>query len=119
MISGIVLLFGGFVLLLMMGAPLAIALGVPGALVIYTEGLGIMSVPTNAYSAIAKYALLALPVFVLAGLIFERAGVALRLVRFAAALVGNRRGGLGIVAVIVCMFLGGISGSGPADAAAA
>jgi C4-dicarboxylate transporter, DctM subunit len=51
-------------------------------------------------------------------MIFERAGVALRLVRFATALVGNRRGGLALVAILVCMFLGGISGSGPADAAA-
>ncbi len=119
MTFGIVLLFGGFVLLLAMGAPLAIALGVPGTLVIFTEHLGIMAVPTNAYAAIAKYPLLALPVFVLAGLIFERAGVALRLVRFASALVGHRRGALGVVAVLVCMFLGGISGSGPADAAAA
>jgi tripartite ATP-independent transporter DctM subunit len=118
-VSGVLLLFGGFALLLLLGAPLAVALGVPGVLVILTEGLGIMSVPTNAYAAIAKYPLLALPVFVLAGLIFERAGVALRLVRFASALVGNRRGALGVVAVLVCMFLGGISGSGPADAAAA
>jgi tripartite ATP-independent transporter DctM subunit len=118
-LTGSLLLFGGFVLLLACGAPLAIALGIPGALVILVEGLGIMSVPTNTYAGIAKYPLLALPMFVLAGLIFERAGVALRLVRFASALVGNRRAALAIVAILVCMFLGGISGSGPADAAAA
>jgi C4-dicarboxylate transporter DctM subunit len=75
-------------------------------------------VPTNAYNGIAKYPLLALPVFVLAGMIFERAGVAVRIVRFASAVVGQRRGAQGIVAILVCMFLGGISGSGPADAAA-
>jgi tripartite ATP-independent transporter DctM subunit len=119
MAAGIILLFGGFALLLVLGAPLVVALGVPGVLVILTEGLGIMSVPTNSYAAIAKYPLLALPMFVLAGMIFERAGVALRLVRFASSLVGNRRGALGTVAILVCMFLGGISGSGPADAAAA
>ncbi len=51
-------------------------------------------------------------------MMFEKSGVAERLVRFAAALIGNRTGGLAIVAVIVCMILGGISGSGPADAAA-
>jgi len=116
--QGSLILFLGFALLLVMGAPLAIALGVSGAAVILTEGLGIMSVPTNAYDGIAKYPLLALPVFVLAGMMFERAGVALRIVRFASALVGRRRGAQGIVAILVCMFLGGISGSGPADAAA-
>jgi C4-dicarboxylate transporter, DctM subunit len=116
--QGSLILFLGFALLLAMGAPLAIALGVSGTAVILTEGLGIMSVPTNAYDGIAKYPLLALPVFVLAGMMFERAGVALRIVRFASAMVGRRRGAQGIVAILVCMFLGGISGSGPADAAA-
>ena len=116
--QGSLILFLGFALLLMLGAPLAIALGVAGTAVIMIEGLGVMAVPTNAYAGLAKYPLLALPVFVLAGMIFERAGVALRIVNFTAALVGKRRGAQGVVAVLVCMFLGGISGSGPADAAA-
>jgi C4-dicarboxylate transporter DctM subunit len=116
--EGSLILFGGFALLLLMGAPLAVGLGLVGTLVILREGLGIMSVPTNVYAGIAKYPLLALPVFILAGMIFERAGVAERLVRFVSACVGNRAGGPAIVAVLVCMFLGGISGSGPADAAA-
>lgn len=118
MIAGSLLLFLGFALLLVLGAPLGVALGAAGAAVILIEGLGVMSVPTNVYAGIAKYPLLALPVFVLAGMIFERAGVALRIVNFTAAVVGNRRGAQGLVAVLVCMFLGGISGSGPADAAA-
>ncbi len=118
LIEGSFLLFIGFAVLLALGAPLAIALGIPGTIVILTEHLGIMSVPTNAYAGIAKYPLLALPVFVLAGMIFERAGVAVRLIRFASAIVGHRTGGLALVAILVCMFLGGISGSGPADAAA-
>jgi len=116
--QGSLILFLGFALLLALGAPLAIALGAAGTVVIMTEHLGIMSVPTNAYAGLAKYPLLALPVFVLAGMIFERAGVALRIVNFTAALVGRRRGAQGVVAILVCMFLGGISGSGPADAAA-
>jgi C4-dicarboxylate transporter DctM subunit len=116
--EGTLILFLGFAVLMAIGAPLAVALGVSGAAVILIEGLGIMSVPTNAYNGVAKYPLLALPVFILAGMIFERAGVALRIVRFASAIVGRRRGAQGIVAIVVCMFLGGISGSGPADAAA-
>ncbi|MBM3565286.1 MAG: TRAP transporter large permease [Alphaproteobacteria bacterium] len=112
------LLFGGFFGLLALGAPLAVALGVAGAATIAQAGLGIMSIPANVYTGIAKYPLLALPMFILAGLAFERAGVAERLVRLATAIVGMRRGGLAMVAIIVCVFLGGISGSGPADAAA-
>jgi tripartite ATP-independent transporter DctM subunit len=118
MLTGSLILFLGFAVLLVLGAPLGVALGAAGTAVILIEGLGVMSVPTNVYAGLAKYPLLALPVFVLAGLIFERAGVALRIVNFTAALVGNRRGAQGLVAVLVCMFLGGISGSGPADAAA-
>lgn len=111
-------LFGLFFALLFLGAPIAVALGLSGAIVIAWGGHGILAVPTNAWTGIAKYPLLALPMFVLAGLVFERSGVALRLVRFAASIFGERRGGLAVVAIVVCMILGGISGSGPADAAA-
>jgi tripartite ATP-independent transporter DctM subunit len=113
-----VLLFGGFLLLLLAGVPLATSLGITGAAVILLADLGAMSIAANVYSSLAKYPLLALPVFILAGMIFERAGVAAKLVAFVAALVGPRRGAQAVVAIIVCMFLGGISGSGPADAAA-
>jgi tripartite ATP-independent transporter DctM subunit len=112
------ILFGGFLLLLVAGAPLATALGITGAAVILAADLGAMSIASNVYSSLAKYPLLALPVFILAGMIFERAGVAAKLVAFVSALIGPRRGAQGAVAIIVCMFLGGISGSGPADAAA-
>ena len=112
------LLFGGFLVLLLAGVPLATTLGISGAAVILAANLGSMSIASNVYSSLAKYPLLALPVFILAGMIFERAGVAAKLVAFVSALVGPRRGAQGAVAIIVCMFLGGISGSGPADAAA-
>ncbi len=117
-VEGGALLLGLLVALLALGAPLAVALGLAGAAVIAHQQLGIMALAVNTYTGIAKYPLIALPMFVLAGTLFERTGVALRLVRFASALVGARAGGLGIVAVLVCVVLGGISGSGPADAAA-
>lgn len=112
------LLFGTFVLLMCAGVPLAVALGLSGVTVIATAKMGMMSIPTTVYGGIAKYPLIAIPVFILAGLIFERSGVAARLVRLAEAIVGKRRGGLAVAAVMVCLVLGGISGSGPADAAA-
>ncbi|HEV7369043.1 TRAP transporter large permease [Arenibaculum sp.] len=116
--SPIALLFGGFLLLLLVGTPIAVALGLSGTLAILAADLGIMAVPTNIYAGVAKYPLLAIPVFILAGLIFERAGVARQIVTFASSIVGDRNGGLAVVAVLVCMVMGGISGSGPADAAA-
>ncbi|HEY0835923.1 MAG TPA: TRAP transporter large permease [Azospirillum sp.] len=114
----VTLLFLGFLALMLLGAPLAVALGLAGTLAIFDANLGIMSVPTNVYAGIAKYPLLAIPVFILAGLIFERAGVAKQMVTFASSIVGSKNGGLAVVAILVCMVMGGISGSGPADAAA-
>ena len=112
------LLFAGFFVMLLIGTPIGVALGLAGSFAVYLADLGILSVPTNAYTGIAKYPLLAVPMFVLAGAIFDRSGVALRLVRFATAIVGHGAGSLAVITVVVSMFLGGISGSGPANAAA-
>ncbi len=98
--------------------PIGAALALAGAVVIGVAGLGIMSLPTTVYTGMAKYPLLAIPMFVLTGLIFERSGVAERLVKFALAVIGKRQGALPAVAIIVAMFMGGISGSGPATSAA-
>ncbi len=112
------LLFGCFFLLLVCGAPIAASLGLAGALVIGVTGLGIMAVPTSVYTGIAKYPLLAIPMFVLAGAIFDRSGVAARLLRFAASIIGQGRGSLAVITILVAMVIGGISGSGPACTAA-
>jgi len=111
-------LFGGFFLLLLAGVPIAVALGLAGSGAIVAANLGILSVPTAVYTGIAKYPLLTIPMFVFAGTIFDRSGVAERLVRFATAIIGRGRGALGVIAVVVAMMMGGISGSGPAIAAA-
>jgi len=111
-------LFIAFGLLLAGGVPVGIGLGLAGALTIVLADQSIMAMPTNVYAGIAKYPLIAIPMFVLVGCVFERTGVALRLVRFASAIVGAGRGALASVAVIVAMVLGGITGSGPANSAA-
>jgi C4-dicarboxylate transporter, DctM subunit len=113
-----VLLFFVFVLLFIASTPVAVALGLAGTLAIWLAGLNVLAVPTNAYTGIAKYPLLAVPMFVLVGAIFDRSGVAQRLINFATCVVGRRPGSLATVTVLVAMFLGGISGSGPATAAA-
>lgn len=112
------LLFGLFFALMLAGVPIAVAMGLAGVAVVAVADFGMLSLPTNVYTGIAKYPLLAIPVFVIAGLIFERAGVAAGIVRFVSAIVGQRRGSLAIVAILVAMIMGGISGSGPADSAA-
>lgn len=109
-----------FVGLLIAGVPVAFSLGLAGAvgIVIGLSPEMLATLGTNTYNSIAKYPLIAIPLFILTGLVFERAGVALRLVRFAQAVIGPRHGGLALVAVLACMLMGGMSGSGPADAAA-
>lgn len=117
------LLFLDFVVLMVVGVPIGAALGLAGAAAIAlanqeVQWFGLLAVPQNFYAGLGKYPLLAIPMFVLVGSIFDRSGVALRLVNFAVAIVGRGPGMLPLVAIAVAMFLGGISGSGPANAAA-
>ncbi len=113
-----VAIFAAFVVLMLAGVPIGVALMLAGSVGIGLADLGWLSIPNNFYSGLAKYPLLALPMFVLVGSIFDRSGVAQRLVDFALAIVGRSSGTLPMVAIAVAMFLGGISGSGPANAAA-
>ncbi|WP_404384579.1 TRAP transporter large permease [Caenispirillum salinarum] len=119
MTAGAALLLS-FAALLFIGTPIAVALGFAGIVGIYLglDVYALATVGTNTYNGIAKYPLIAIPLFILTGMIFERSGVAKALVTFASAIVGPRRGGLAVVAVLVCLMMGGMSGSGPADAAA-
>ena len=117
------LLFVAFLGLMFIGVPIGAALGLAGATAIAlanadSQWFGLLAIPQNFYAGLGKYPLLAIPMFVLVGSIFDRSGVALRLVNFAISIVGHGPGMLPLVAICVAMFLGGISGSGPATAAA-
>lgn len=116
-------LFTVFIVLMGVGVPIGVALGAGGMVAMALANAdaplwGLLAAPQNLHAGIAKYPLLALPMFVLVGTIFERSGVAQRLVSFAQACVGRGPGMLPMVAILVAMVLGGISGSGPANAAA-
>ncbi|MDQ0140108.1 TRAP transporter large permease [Cupriavidus necator] len=118
-----IILFVVFIGLMLLGVPIGVSLGLGGLVAIGlsnldTQMFGLLAVPQNFYAGLAKYPLLAIPMFVLVGSIFDRSGVAQRLVTFAIAIVGRGPGMLPLVAILVAMFLGGISGSGPANAAA-
>lgn len=117
------LLFTGFLVMMLAGVPIGVAMGLAGAACIAiansdAQWFGLLAVPQNFYAGLGKYPLLAIPMFVLVGSIFDRSGVAKRLVTFAMSIVGHGPGMLPVVAIAVAMFLGGISGSGPATAAA-
>jgi C4-dicarboxylate transporter DctM subunit len=117
------LLFVAFFALMFLGVPIGVALGVGGMIAIALENpdtmlWGTLAAPQNFHAGLSKYPLLALPMFVLVGSIFDRSGVAKRMVEFAIACTGRGPGMLPLVAILVAMVLGGISGSGPANAAA-
>ena len=119
---GIVLL-GVFVLLLALGAPIAVCLGMSSVSAILVQGAGkpleaIMSVlPRLCSSASSKFVLLAIPFFILSGNVMEKAGISGRLINLAEKCLGHIRGGMAMVCVVVSCFFAAISGSGPATVA--
>lgn len=114
------MLFGLFFLLVFLRVPIAISLGVSSiAVLVYSSGIfGLEMVTDIMYTSVAKFTLLAIPFFILAGVIMEHVGISKRLIDFAQTLVGHRKSGIIFVTVIVAIFFAAISGSGPATVAA-
>ncbi|SCZ78566.1 TRAP transporter large permease [Acidaminobacter hydrogenoformans] len=112
------LLFGTALLLLVVGAPIVTALGLSSLVFIYANDIQHVVVIQKLFAGIDSAALLAVPFFILAGDLMNQGGIAKRIVNMAAVAVGNIHGGLGVVAIISCMFFAAISGSGIATAAA-
>ena len=107
-----------FFLLMALGVPIGTSLGISAVATIIQFDLGIGMLGVNFSTGIAKFPLLAIPFFVLAGVILDKAGLAATIAHFFELLVGQMVGGLAIVAVLTCMFWGALSGSGPATTAA-
>lgn len=107
-----------FLVLVMIGIPIGTCLGVAAVVTLFGFNLGMGMVGMNFCAGIASFPLLAIPFFVLAGVILEKAGLAATIARLFELLVGRMVGGLAIVSVLTCMFWGAISGSGPATTAA-
>lgn len=112
------ILFGSFFILLLLNTPIAVSLGLSSVLAMVYGGDKMSVIPTNLYSGMAKFLLLAIPFFVLSGNVMAKAGISSRLVDFIDDCIGHTRGGIAIVCVVVAMFFGAISGSGPATVAA-
>ena len=112
------ILFGTFFVLVFLNVPIAVSLGLSTLIGLFASGVDFSMFPSIMYSSIGKFALLAIPFFILAGTIMEYAGISKRLIRFAQVCVGHTKSGLILVVVIVACFFAAISGSGPATVAA-
>jgi len=112
------LLIISFFVIILIGAPIAVALGGSTLITLVQSNMSITMMPFNVYSSIAKFLLLAIPFFVLAGNIMDQVGISEKLISLARVLVGHIRGGMAIVCVGVSCFFAAISGSGPATVAA-
>ncbi|WP_293267847.1 TRAP transporter large permease [Neptunomonas sp.] len=116
--SIVLILFGSFLGLLILGAPVTVSLGVAAlASFLYLDQNPIKFVQI-AFTSVGSFPLMALPAFILAGALMEAAGISKRLVHLAESFAGPVTGGMSAAAVLACMFFGAISGSGPATTAA-
>jgi C4-dicarboxylate transporter DctM subunit len=117
--STILILLGGFILLLAINVPVAFSMVLACIAALSWQGtIPISTVTIKLYSGIDTFPFLAIPLFILAGGLMEQGGISQRLVRLASNLVGHIRGGLGFVVVVAEIFFSGISGSSIADASA-
>lgn len=108
----------GFAIGLIVGLPVAIAMGISGLTAVLVDGrFPALVVPQYLFNGISSFPLMAIPFFILAAEIMTASGLTRSLLRFANDLVGHIRGGLGHVNVLVSMLFAGISGSALADAA--
>lgn len=115
---GLAILLGLFAICIIIGVPVAYAIGIAAVASFAYEGLPLMIAFQRITSGISVFSLLAIPFFIFAGELMLHGGIASRLVKLASAAVGWMRGGLGQVNVFSSMLFGGISGSAVADVSA-
>ncbi len=115
----ILFLFFVLFLLMLIGVPIAVSLGLAGSVTIMLFSPdSVRSLAIKLFETSEHYTLLAIPFFLLSGAFMTTGGVAQRLIDFANACVGHIRGGLAISAVMACMLFAALSGSSPATVAA-
>ena len=115
---GLTILLGIFGVSVVIGIPVAFAMGIAALTAFWYEGFPLLITFQRSVSGISVFSLLAIPFFVFAGELMLHGGIAMRLVKFASALVGHVRGGLASVNIFSSMLFGGISGSAVADISA-
>jgi TRAP-type C4-dicarboxylate transport system permease large subunit len=118
---GVIVLVVSFVILLVLGVPIAFSIGISGILTMLVSVDSLAAVTTFAQrmaTGLDSFALLAIPFFILAGNIMNRGGIAMRLINLARVVVGKWPAGLAFVNVFANMLFGAISGSAAASASA-
>lgn len=115
---GLAILLGVFGISVVIGIPVAFAMGLAAASAFFFEGFPLLITFQRIISGMTVFSLLAIPFFIFAGELMLHGGIAVRLVRFSSALVGHVRGGLASVNIFSSMLFGGISGSAIADISA-
>ncbi|WP_282127820.1 TRAP transporter large permease [Roseobacter litoralis] len=114
---GLLILVTVFAIGLVVGIPVAITLGLSSLCYLLVTGIPVVVMPQKMYAGMDVFVLLSIPGFILAGNLMNRGGITERIIRFANALVGWIRGGLGLTNVGASMLFGGITGTAVADAA--
>jgi C4-dicarboxylate transporter, DctM subunit len=113
------IIFGLFLLLMMTGMPISIALGMTVLTFVYTlTTIPVDIVAQKLFTGIEKFEIMAIPFFILAGNFLTHGGVARRLINFATSLIGHWPGGLGLAGVLACALFAAVSGSSPATVVA-
>ncbi|UQZ91208.1 C4-dicarboxylate ABC transporter permease [Deltaproteobacteria bacterium Smac51] len=114
------ILFGTFILLILMRVPVAVSIGLSSLISLYLHpNMSLLIAPQKMFTAVGdSFPLMAVPFFMVAGALMEKGGISRRLIRVASALVGSFTGGLALVTIMASMFFAAISGSGPATVAA-
>ena len=107
-----------FLVFVFLGIPVSFSIGLSTVAAVLAKGMPLAFVSQMAFTGLDSYTYLAIPMFILAGYLMETGGLSKRLVNFAASLVGNIHGGLGIITVLACAFFAAISGSSPGTVAA-
>lgn len=112
----IFLLIGGFIIMLLLRIPIALALAIASIVTGLYMGIDPAAIIQRMVSGLNSFSLLAIPFFILAGEIMNEGGISRRLINLANVVIGKIRGGLAMVNVLTSTLFGGISGSALADA---
>lgn len=113
----VAILFSVFVAGLVLGIPVAVTLGLSSLAYLLVSGIPAVVMPQKMYAGMDVFVLLSIPGFILAGNLMNQGGITQRIIRFANALIGWVRGGLGLTNIAASMLFGGITGTAVADAA--
>lgn len=111
-------MFGALLLAIAIGVPIPISVAIATVAGYFLIDIPFVAIAQAMYTGVEPFPLLTVPLFVFAGSLMERGGLATRIVAIAQSMIGNYKGSLGLVAVLGCTFFAALSGSGPATTAA-